>query len=426
MRWTRGPVLGRGSSATVSTATSTSGEVFAVKSMEFAQADSLRKEQHFLSTLKSPYVVSYEGCDITKEDGTMMYNLLMQYMPFGSIIDVVNGRNGGGLKSSEIVRYTREIVRGLEYLHSSGVVHCDIKGRNVLIDESGAKIGDFGCAKWADEVVPISGTPMFMAPEVARGEEQGFPADIWAVGCTVIEMATGGSPWSNVNDAVSVLYRIAFSGEIPEIPDEFSDEARDFVRKCLIRDPKQRWTAKQLLKHPYLQQFDEYSTQIISEKIYTDSPTSILDQDVWISMEEPSSSSSVGTDFAQSTCSSNSLRQRIKQLADKSEIPKWRCEKEETDWMTIRINEDGDGEANCGAVTGVVGNKMEVGCTMSGGEDDELLVSFVDSPKISCRQIAINGVLDEKANIGVVLLTASNTNLLRYIGFPLGLFYDDN
>ncbi|KAI3753369.1 hypothetical protein L2E82_25421 [Cichorium intybus] len=280
MGWTRGPVLGRGSSAAVSTATSTSGEVFAVKSMEFAQADSLRKEQHFLSTLKSPYVVNYKGCDITKEDGKMMYNLLMQYMPFGSIIDVVNGRNGGGLKSSEIVRYTREIVRGLEYLHSSGVVHCDIKGRNVLIDEIGAKIGDFGCAKLADEVVPVSGTPMFMAPEVARGEEQGFPADIWALGCTVIEMATGGSPWINVNDPVSVLYRIAFSGEIPEIPDGFSDQGKDFVSK-----------------------------------------------------------------------------QRIKQLADKSEIPKWRCEKEETNWITIRINEDGDGKANSVAVTGVVGNE---------------------------------------------------------------------
>ncbi|KAL4555555.1 hypothetical protein LXL04_038177 [Taraxacum kok-saghyz] len=376
MGWTRGPVLGRGSSATVSSATSTSGDVFAVKSMEFSKAESLRKEQRFLSVLSSPYVVSYRGCDVSKEDNKMVYNVLMECMPFGSIVDVVNGRNGGGLKSSEIGRYTREIVRGVEYLHSRGVVHCDIKGRNVLIDESGAKIGDFGCAKWVDEVAPISGTPMFMAPEVARGEEQGFPADVWAVGCTVIEMATGGSPWVNVNDAVSVLYRIAFSGEIPEIPEEFSDKGKDFIKKCLIRDPRERWTAKQLLNHPYLQQFDDNSNEIISEKIYTDSPTSILDQDVWNSMEEPcSSSSTVGSDFAQSTCSSNYLRQRIKQLADKSEIPKWRCEREETKWITIRINEDGDGKANCGAVKGAVGNEMKVGCTMSGGEDDELLIS---------------------------------------------------
>lgn len=368
MEWTRGSVLGRGSSATVSAATSTSGEVFAVKSVALSQSESLQKERNFLKILKSSCVVGYKGCEISREkDGKMMYNLFMQFMAGGSIVDLLNRRNGGGLTDLEIGRYTRQIVGGLDYLHSNGVVHCDIKGRNVLIDESGAKIGDLGCAKWVvddddDQVgaAPICGTPMFMAPEVARGEEQGFPADIWALGCTVIEMATGGSPWSNVNDPVSVLYRIAFSGEIPEIPDGFSDQAKDFVSKCLIRDPKQRWTAKQLLKHPYIGEFDDHNPkEIICEKtISTDSPTSILDQDVWNSMEESLSlslASSVGSEFPQSTCSSNSLRQRIKQLADKSEIPKWRCEKGESDWITIRMNEDGDGKGNGGAVAGAVG-----------------------------------------------------------------------
>ncbi|KVH88985.1 mitogen-activated protein kinase kinase kinase 18-like [Cynara cardunculus var. scolymus] len=357
MEWTRGSVLGRGSSATVSTATSTStsGEVFAVKSVALSQSESLQKENHFLSILKSSRVVGYKGCEISREDGKMVYNIFMQFMAGGSIIDLLNRSNGGGLTNLEIQRYTKHIVEGLDYLHSNGVVHCDIKGRNVLIDESGAKIGDLGCAKWVDDdqvaSPPICGTPMFMAPEVARGEEQGFPADIWALGCTVIEMATGGSPWPNANDPVSVLYRIGFSGEIPEIPDGFSNQAKDFVRKCLIRDPKQRWTAKQLLKHPFIGEFDDHPKEIICEKmISTDSPTSILDQDVWNSMEESLSlslslGSSVDCEFPQSTCS---LRQRIKQLADKSEIPKWRCEKGESDWMTIRRNEDGDGKAMVG------------------------------------------------------------------------------
>nr|GEY88814.1 mitogen-activated protein kinase kinase kinase 18-like [Tanacetum cinerariifolium] len=75
------------------------------------------------------------------------------------------------------------------------------------------KIADFGCAKWVSENVPFSGTPMFMAPEVARGEEQGFAADIWALGCVLIEIATGGSPWTNVTDPVSILYKIAYSDE---------------------------------------------------------------------------------------------------------------------------------------------------------------------------------------------------------------------
>lgn len=308
-----------------------------------------------MSILSSPYVVSYKGCDITQEDNNFMYNLLMQYMPRGTIIDAIKRRDCGRLNELEISRYTRQIVQGLEYLHSCGIVHCDIKGANLLVGKSGVKIADFGCAKWTSECVPIRGTPMFMAPEVARGEEQGFPADIWAVGCVVIEMATGGSPWSNVNDPVSVLYKIAFSGESPEIPDVFSHKAKDFISKCLIRDPKERWGAKELLKHPFLKQFRRHTKQIIGQDLWTSSPTSILDQDVWNSIEE---SSSVGTDSNQPTCSSYSLRQRIEQLAGNSD--KARCKwqmGEEIDWMTARSS---------GAVAD---DEMVVDeCTMNGGE----------------------------------------------------------
>ncbi|KAI3675202.1 hypothetical protein L1987_84788 [Smallanthus sonchifolius] len=328
MEWTRGPVLGRGSTATVSTATSAHGDLFAVKSVDFRHASSLQKEQHYLSILNSPYVLSYKGCDTTTENNNIIYNMFMDYMPGGSLIDLIKTRNR--LNELEIARYTKQILQGLEYIHSKGIVHCDIKGRNILINESGVKIGDFGCAKRADQAAPVCGTPMFMAPEVARGEEQGFPADVWAVGCTVIEMATGGSLWPNADDPVAIFYKIAFSSKIPEIPDGFSDQAKDFVSKCLVRDPRRRWTAMELLEHPFIQQFDDDFDQMVCEKLRTDSgsPTSVLDQDVWDSMKE---SSSVGIDFDQ-----YSLRQIIKQLACKSEMPNWRCEKGETDWITVR------------------------------------------------------------------------------------------
>lgn len=99
--------------------------------------------------------------------------------------------------------------------------------------EDGAKIADLGCAKLVPEfskngVPEISGTPAFMAPEVARGEEQGFPADVWAVGCIIIEMATGNNPWKELNDAVSALYKIGFSGEVPENPSWLSESGKDF------------------------------------------------------------------------------------------------------------------------------------------------------------------------------------------------------
>nr|XP_043630867.1 mitogen-activated protein kinase kinase kinase 18-like [Erigeron canadensis] len=339
MGWTRGHVLGHGSSATVSTATTATGETFAVKSVVVSKSETLQREQQFLSILSSPYVVSYTGCDITKENKKMIYNLLMEYMPGGTVIDVIQARNYGSLNELEIANYTRQIIQGLEYIHSFGIVHCDIKGANILVNKNGVKIADFGCAKWANEDVPFRGTPMFMAPEVARGESQGFKADIWALGCVIIEMAIGNSPWSNVNSPISVLYKIGFSGESPDIPDGFSPKAKDFIKKCLIQDPEARWSATALLKHPFLEQFDHDQDQ----NFLTCSPTSILDQDVWGSIQQ---SALVGSDYNQETCTSNSLRQRVEQLAGNPEKGKFRSGAEkEIDWMTIR--------SSCnGAVTG--------------------------------------------------------------------------
>ncbi|KAI3828043.1 hypothetical protein L1987_02137 [Smallanthus sonchifolius] len=304
MGWTRGHVLRRGSFATVYTATSAAtSEVLAVKSIVLSQSKNLQREQQFLSILTSPYVVTYKGCDITKENNNFMYNLLMQYMPEGTLI-------GARLNESEISNYTKQIIQGLEYIHANGIVHCDIKGANLLVGKSGVKIADFGCAKWASE-------PMFMAPEVALGEEQGFAADIWALGCVVIEMATCGSPWLNVNDPTSVLYKIAFSGKSPCIPGGFSSQAKDFMSKCLIWDPKARWGTTELLRHPFIELIDCN----IGQDLWSSSPISVLDPYVWCSTEE---SRSTGTDSIQPMCSSYSLRQRIEHLKGNSDTEKWR------------------------------------------------------------------------------------------------------
>ncbi|KAF5948533.1 hypothetical protein HYC85_014490 [Camellia sinensis] len=236
------------------------------------------------------------------------------------------GGGGGRLDEAVIGNYTREILKGLEYIHSIGVAHCDVKSQNILVGESGAKLADFGCAKWLnpreDKAAPIGGTPMFMAPEVARGEEQGLSGDIWALGCTVIEMATGGrSPWTRVADPVSVLYRIGFSGEIPEFPDFLSSQAKDFLGKCLKRDPKERWTAKQLLNHTFLGESNSHTKQFVG--FNSDSPTSILDHGVWNTVEESE------------TLDSDSPAKRIGGLLLCSGVANWRWDE---NWITIRSN----------------------------------------------------------------------------------------
>ncbi|KAL2466284.1 mitogen-activated protein kinase kinase kinase 17 [Abeliophyllum distichum] len=340
MEWTRGHTIGRGATATVSIATSRSGNVFAVKSTELSRSEFFQREQKILSTLNSPFVVGYRGYDITQHHNTIMFNLMMEYVPFGTLVDAIH-KYGGRLDESMISHYTSQIVQGLEYLHSTGIVHCDIKGRNILIGEDGAKISDFGCSKKVktpvegrtdDREASIGGTPAFMAPEVARGEEQRFPADIWALGCTIIEMATGGSPWPNLSHPTSILYRITSSHELPEFPAFLSDKAKDFLSKCLRRDPNERWTAKQLVKHPFLEELSNVK-KLTNDRV-TRSPTSILDRDIWSFIDE----SETPYNRSRTDSTLNSPNQRLKQLSMNSGFKvNWNLEDR---WITVREWED--------------------------------------------------------------------------------------
>lgn len=338
--WTRGPIIGRGSSATVSIATANgSGEVFAVKSAELSKSEFVQREQKILSSLSScPQIIAYRGCDISTENGRVLYNLRMEYAPGGTLSDEVRLRNGW-LKEAEIRSYTRQILMGLEFLHSEGIVHCDIKGQNVLVAEEGViKIADLGCARRVREVSgadwkPIAGTPVYMAPEVARGEQQGFPADLWALGCTIIEMATGKAPWADESDPVSVLYRVGFSNCGPEIPCFMSQQAKDFLSKCLKRDPLERWSASELLDHVFLEEPEFCAEESDISKL--DSPRSVLDCGLWESESDDDLEKSPSPTHQRST---KSPLERIRGLSEGSEM--WGMEMDDWDeeWVTVRDN----------------------------------------------------------------------------------------
>ncbi|CAN0914460.1 Mitogen-activated protein kinase kinase kinase 17 [Linum grandiflorum] len=361
MSWTRGHKLGHGSTATVYLATAhRSGEQFAVKSAELSHSEFLQREQRILSSISSPYVIGYRGCEITTEyaedDGgeRVFYNLLLDYIPGGTIIDEIRRRGVvGRMKESAVGSYTWQIVKALEYLHSNGIVHCDVKGKNILVGPGeSVKLADFGCSKRVGSTTCIGGTPMFMAPEVARGEEQGFAGDIWGLGCAVIEMATGGgSPWTETDDnAVSAIYRVGYSDRVPEFPGWFSEQGKDFLDKCLRRDPNQRWTASQLLNHPFLAKFDNSTPESLKVPSF-DSPTSILDNRFWNSVvsdsDEPSSSSSSLSEEDEIEEDEAEARGRIGRLGmDAFAGPSW----EEDDcgrWITVRENcgEEEDSES---------------------------------------------------------------------------------
>jgi len=185
-------------------------------------------------------------------------------MPEGCLIDFVKQFASSGTLDEHLLRtFTRSIVEGIDYLHSKGIVHCDIKGKNILVGNGAVKLTDFGSSKRVGDAMAteydsvncgakVNGTPLWMAPEVVRQVEQGPASDIWSLGCTVLEMATGRAPWSNFNNHFVALYHIGCTDELPEVPASLSAEAHDFLSHCFQRDPSKRWTSSQLLQHPFL------------------------------------------------------------------------------------------------------------------------------------------------------------------------------
>ncbi|CAN6445568.1 unnamed protein product [Victoria cruziana] len=338
--WSRGATIGRGSSATVSLATlHDSGALFAVKSAQIPAAAQLRREHSFLSSLSSPYIVRCFGTDITHEDGSEFYNLFMEYFPRGTLCDEIK-RQGGRLPEPEIRRHVRSVLMGLRYLHGMGIVHRDIKGSNLLVSRDGdVRIGDLGCASrtsCAAEAGGLAGTPLFMAPEVAKGQSQGSPADVWALGCTVVEMATGRPPWAgDVADPVSALYRIGCTDAVPEMPQNLSDEGQDFLGRCFCRDPSERWTAEQLLQHPFVNKLN--SVEVVGEPL-SDSPKSILDRDLWDSLESCSTQTrSEGNDSRPVLAPALSAADRIRALfSPASRRPDWSWG---DNWVSVRAKE---------------------------------------------------------------------------------------
>uniref|UniRef100_A0A0D9XHJ0 Protein kinase domain-containing protein n=1 Tax=Leersia perrieri TaxID=77586 RepID=A0A0D9XHJ0_9ORYZ len=328
--WTRLRGIDSGASgAAVSLAIDdASGELFVVKSAcsgerAGAAKQQLRREWGVMSELSSPHVLRCLGFVAGDDE----HRLFLEFAPGGSLADVA-ARNGGRLDEVAVRAYAADMVRGLDYLHGKRVVHGDLKGSNVLVGADGrAKLADFGCSKKQQQstAAVIGGTPAFMAPEVARGEEQGPAADVWALGCTVVEIATGRAPWSGADNVLAALRMIGYTdGAVPEVPPWMSPEAKDFLNKCLQRRSGDRATAAQLLQHPFVSTSSCGVNNMEVVKATWVSPTSALDAALWES--ESTSSSSLTGDEEDDDLSSNSNSpiSRIRAMACSGEtLPDW-------------------------------------------------------------------------------------------------------
>ncbi|XP_056389215.1 mitogen-activated protein kinase kinase kinase 19-like [Hyla sarda] len=185
----------------------------------------------------------------------------MEYVPGGSLSS--NLRQFGPLKEVLISKYTSHILQGISYLHRNRVVHRDIKGNNVMLMPNGViKLIDFGCAKHlnslsnngthGDMLYSLLGTPYWMAPEVISECGHGMKSEIWSIGCTVFEMATGNAPLAHMNGVQAMCYIVVAKGPMPTLSDHLSGDAREFVNLCFTRDQHMRPSSEQLLQHAFV------------------------------------------------------------------------------------------------------------------------------------------------------------------------------
>ena len=275
-RWTKGDCLGSGSFGTVYLGLNgETGELFAVKEVAMTKrtgeggearheeggidasaaeaVEQLEQEVELLSRLQHPNIVRYVG--ISRESRALY--IFLEYVPGGSIASLLS--RFGAFEESVISVYTRQILIGLDYLHSQRCVHRDIKGGNILVEKSGRiKLADFGMAKSLVEQMAdggsFKGSAYWMAPEVIRQKGSGNhpAADVWSVGCTVIEMASGEHPWGDCSGQVQAIFKIASTKELPRVPEQLSPAASEFVLMCLQRDPDARPDSETLLLHPFV------------------------------------------------------------------------------------------------------------------------------------------------------------------------------
>ncbi|XP_011302780.1 mitogen-activated protein kinase kinase kinase 4 isoform X2 [Fopius arisanus] len=274
--WQRGIKIGQGRFGKVYTVVNNqTGELLAMKEVALQPGDHravrrLVEELQIFEGIQHRHLVRYYGIEIQREE--ML--LFMEFCAEGTLESLVAG-SGNGLPEIFVRKYTHQLLLAVSVLHNHGIVHRDIKTANIFLTDQGncLKLGDFGCAvqikahtTMPGELQGFVGTQAYMAPEVFMKTESGGhgrAADVWSVGCCVVEMASGKRPWAEFDSNYQIMFKVGM-GESPTPPKHLCVEGVDLATRCLTHDPKKRPTANSLLSHPFARNYDDVNVDLLT------------------------------------------------------------------------------------------------------------------------------------------------------------------
>ena len=202
-----------------------------------AEVERAQREARLAAALNHPHVVSV--FDLVDEDGVRW--LVMEYVDGETLSERV--RSGGPLAAPEAATLLGQTADALVEAHGNGIVHRDVKPSNILIANGAAKLNDFGIARSADDASLtqtglVTGSPAYLAPEVASGSSATPASDVWSLGATLYHAVTGTPPYDVGDNLIGALYKIVHE-DPPRLPPDHP--MAGLVSVMMTKDVEQRW-----------------------------------------------------------------------------------------------------------------------------------------------------------------------------------------
>jgi len=220
----------------------------------------LQTEIAILKTVDHSNIIKLYQVYETKQKLYLVMELVTGGELFNKIVEI-------GAYSEKIAKeLIRQIVEAVKYLHANKIAHRDLKPTNLLLkNDEGTivKIADFGLSKILNNesmMQTACGTPIYVAPEVLKGEGYEREVDLWAIGVIMYILLCGFPPFFDDGENMGQLFEQIMCGEF-EFPDPYwtdiEEDAKDLIRKLLVVDPAKRYTAEQTLAHSWLTKKDQ-------------------------------------------------------------------------------------------------------------------------------------------------------------------------